>query len=160
MPDVSDDKGYPDTGMAASERPDGDRQTLEIAQEFASVGVVREEVGTVRVRTLTDVFDSVVPATLRAEAIEVTRHRIDREVDAAPEPRTEGELTIIPVVEERAVVVTRLFVTEEIHIRRKVEEETVELPVSLRRQRAVVERFDPDGAPRPAQPGDEPDATS
>lgn len=159
MPGATDDQRSGRTDMAASDPRAPARQTLEIAQEFASVGVVREDLGTVRVRTVTDVFDNVVPATLRAETIEVTRHQVDREVDVAPEPRTEGEVTIIPVVEERAVVVTRLFVTEEVHIRRKVQEETAELPVSLRRQRAVVERFDANGAPRTAQPGDEQDVT-
>ena len=58
----------------------------------------------------------------------------------------EGDVTIIPVVEERAVLVTRLFVVEEIHIRRTRVTETVEVPVTLRRQRAVVEQLEPGAA--------------
>lgn len=129
------------------------RQTLELAEEFATVEVVREETGLIRVRTVTDSFDDVVPATVRAEIVEVTRHAVDREVDAAPEPRTEGDVTIIPVVEERAVVVTRLFVTEEIHVRRVVTQEPTELPVNLRRQRVVVERVDAEGRVSPVSKG-------
>lgn len=132
---------------------EGSRQTLELAEEFASVEIVREELGLVRVRTVTDSIDDVVSATVRGEMVEVTRHPVDREVDTAPEPRTEGDVTIIPVVEERAVVVTRLFVTEEIHVRRKVTEEPTELPVSLRRQRVVVERVDAEGRVLPDRDG-------
>lgn len=140
----------------ASPHPSGEtRQTLELAEEFATVEVVREELGTVRLRTVTEEFDDIVQAAVRSEQVEITRHRIDREVDAAPLPRTEGDVTIIPVVEERAVVVTRLFVTEEVHLRRKVTEEPTELPVSLRRQRVIVERVGPSGELLAAQPGDD-----
>jgi len=36
---------------------------------------------------------------------------------------------------------------EELHIRRWVETETVEVPVTLRKQQTVVEREAPDGSP-------------
>jgi stress response protein YsnF len=50
------------------------------------------------------------------------------------------------VLEEVLVVEKRLVLKEELHIRRRVETETVEVPVTLRKQRAVVEREAPDGA--------------
>jgi stress response protein YsnF len=56
--------------------------------------------------------------------------------------RTEGETTIIPVVEEVLVVEKRLVLKEEIHIRRLISKDDVEVPVTVRRQRAVVERDD------------------
>lgn len=127
--------------------------TIELAQEFASVEIERREGGTVRLRTVTEAEDSVVQAQTRRETVEVVRHKVDREVDTAPEPRVEGDVTIIPVVEERAVVLKRLFVTEEIHIRRSASVEDVELPVNLRRQRAVVERLDENGATMPVETG-------
>ena len=37
-----------------------------------------------------------------------------------------------------------MVIEEELHIRRRVEHESVEVPVTLRRQRAVVERSAPD----------------
>ena len=46
---------------------EGSRQTLELAEEFASVEIVREELGLVRVRTVTDSIDDVVSATVRGE---------------------------------------------------------------------------------------------
>ena len=83
---------------------------------------------------------------------------MNRLVEDAPPVRMEGDTTIVPVVEERFVVVKQLFLIEELHIRRRGERETVQQAVALRRQSAVVERFDSEGriigpgAPRAARP--------
>ena len=53
---------------------------------------------------------------------------------------------IVPVLEEVLVVQKQLVLKEELHIRRRVETEAVEVPVSLRKQRAIVERVAPDGS--------------
>jgi stress response protein YsnF len=78
-------------------------------------------------------------AVLR-EHFEVTRVAVDREVAEAPEIRVEGELTIVPVIEERLVIEKRLFVVEELHLRRSVTSRQVELPVTLRRTEVDVDR--------------------
>jgi stress response protein YsnF len=44
-------------------------------------------------------------------------------------------------------VETKLVLKEEIHIRHRVETENVEVPVVLRRERAVVERLDAEDRP-------------
>lgn len=75
---------------------------------------------------------------------QVTRVPVDRIVEIAPEIRTEGDLTIVSVLEEVLVVEKRLVLKEELHIRRRAATETAEVPVTLRKQRAVVERIDPD----------------
>jgi stress response protein YsnF len=81
---------------------------------------------------------------VQREIVEVTRVPIDRMVETAPEIRTEGDVTILPVVEEVLVVEKRLVLKEEVHIRRRVTTETAEVPVTLRKQRVEVERIDPD----------------
>ena len=58
-----------------------------------------------------------------------------------------GDLTIVPVVEEVLVVEKRLVLKEELHIRRTSQTELVEVPVTLRKQRAVVERQAPHTSP-------------
>ena len=65
---------------------------------------------------------------------------IDREVETPPPMRSEGEVTIIPVLEERLVISKRLVLKEEIHIKRRSSVETVQVPVSLRKQHAIVTR--------------------
>ena len=54
--------------------------------------------------------------------------------------RTEDGITIIPVLEEVLVVEKQLVLKREIRIRTRRTSETVEIPVSLRKQRAKVER--------------------
>jgi uncharacterized protein (TIGR02271 family) len=101
--------------------------------------------GKLRVRTVVDAFEEVVRETLESERFEVNHVPIDREVQAAPVVRTEGDVLIIPVTEEILVVEKRLILKEELHVRRLVSEESVEIPVTVRKQRAVVERMTPEG---------------
>jgi uncharacterized protein (TIGR02271 family) len=104
--------------------------------------------GKVRVRTVTDTVEEMARATLEGREVEVVRVPIDREVDAAPAVRTEGDVVIVPVVEEILVVEKRLVLKEELRLQPRKTEETVEVPVTLRKQQAVVERVGPEG---PAQ---------
>ena len=60
---------------------------------------------------------------------------------------TTTDVTVVPVLEEVLVVEKRLVLKEELHIRRRIETEAVEVPVTLRKQRAVIERLDPDDQP-------------
>jgi stress response protein YsnF len=55
----------------------------------------------------------------------------------------------VPVLEEVLVVEKRLVLKEELHLRRKVETETFEAPVTLRKQRVEVERLDENNQPLP-----------
>ena len=59
--------------------------------------------------------------------------------------RTEGNVTILPVVEEVLVVERRLLIKEELRLIRHATKEVIETPVTLRKQRAVVERLDSEG---------------
>ena len=74
----------------------------------------------------------------------VTRVPIGREIAEAPAIRIEDDLTIVPVIEERLVVEKRLFLVEELHLRRTVTIDPVEVPTTLRRTRVDVERFERD----------------
>jgi stress response protein YsnF len=64
-----------------------------------------------------------------------------------PQPRVEGNVTVVPIVEEVLVVEKRLLVKEEVRITLRDTTERVEVPVQLRRQRAVVERTGDMGQP-------------
>ena len=104
--------------------------------------------GKVRVRTETELVEEIARATLDGENVDVTRVPVGREISAAPAVRTEGDVVIVPVLEEILVVEKRLFLKEELHIRRQATQETVEVPVTLRKQRGVVERLSPGDHPR------------
>lgn len=126
-------------------------QAIELASETASIDKHDVLTGTVRVSTRTDTVTEHHPVTLDRQDLEITRVPVGREVAQAPPTRTEGDVTIIPVVEERVVVEKRLVLTEEVHVRRIVSQTEVDVPVELRKQRAVVER----GRPPMSSPEDQ-----
>jgi stress response protein YsnF len=99
----------------------------------------------VRVRTVTDEVPAGFREELVGERVEIQHVTVDRELTDWPDVRTEGDVTIIPVVEERLVVEKRLFLVEEVHVRRLQGVEHIEQPVMLRSQRVVVERSETTG---------------
>jgi len=124
-------------------------ERIPLIEEEARIDKRSVETGRVRVRTEVDEVEEMLRATLDGEEVEVSRVPVDRPVDAAPAIRTEGDVTIVPVLEEVLVVEKRLVLKEELHIRRRRTQETVEVPVTVRKQRAVVERLPSE---KPAKP--------
>ena len=120
---------------------------IPLAEERASIAVRDRVVGRVRVSTRTREEDVELAETLRSSRVEVERVPVDAFVDEVPEVREEGNVTIVPVMEE--VLVRRLLLREELHIRRIEEEREVRETVTLRTQDPVVER-DPDGGGGPS----------
>ena len=119
-------------------------EVIPLVEEIATVGKRQVVTGRVRVQTVTDTIEELAHAEVQRESVEVTRVPIDKVVETAPEIRTEGDVTILPIVEEVLVVEKRLVLKEELHIRRRIATEAVEVPVTLRKQRAIVEREAPD----------------
>ncbi len=126
---------------------DAGEQVVPLLEEQAHIlkrDVVR---GRVRVRTVTDSAEERVSAELAGVGFEVTRvprDEIIAEGASLPTVRKEGDVTILPVLEEVLVVEKRLVLKEEIRIARRDRTETVDLPITLRRQRAIIERIAPD----------------
>lgn len=136
--DVPNEK-QPGTAAAAA--------ALPLAEEQARIDKRETVTGRVRVRTVTDVVEDVVHEALRTVRAEVERVPIDAVLDdgaALPQTRTEGEFTIVPIVEEVLFVEKRLVLKEEIRIRTHTTTDATDVAVSLRKQRAIVERDTPD----------------
>lgn len=149
---MSGDDGVQKTAVVtppSAERIEAGETTLiPLAEETARIDKRAVEIGRVRVRTSTETVEQVLHETLRSDAVGVTRVPINRtlaEGEAAPLVRTEDGVTIIPVLEEILVVEKRLVLREEVHLRHTTGGQDVEVPVTLRKQRAVVERVSPDG---------------
>ena len=81
-----------------------------------------------------------VEEMLSKEVCDVERVTIDREIPAPVGPRQEGDVTIIPVVEEVLVVSKRYILREEIRVKRRTEQVLFRQEVELRRQTASVRR--------------------
>lgn len=100
------------------------------------------EKGRVRVSLTTEVVQEQVKETLQTRRAVITHVPVNREVTEIPPNRQEGDVLIIPVVEEVVVVVKRLVLREEIRLRLIDQDEPVELPATRRIQHASVERVE------------------
>lgn len=117
---------------------------LKVFEESYDVGKLKTVTGRVLISTKTESVEELVKTTLRGETVEVTRMPMDQIVTEIPSVRTEGNLTIVPVVEEILVVEKRLRLIEELHIRRHETQEDMSVPVTLRKQHAEIDRLDPE----------------
>ena len=123
---------------------------LRLASEELTLSKQLVEGETVRVRVETEHADQPFELTTARETISVETVEIGRQVAEMPQIRTEGNVTIIPVVEEEAVIVKRLILKQEVRLTRSRTEETVVETVPLRSQHAIIERFSP-SAPNPSE---------
>ena len=116
-------------------------RTIQLLEEQATVGVREVTTASVRVATRVESFEQMAQADLQSDAVEVTRVVIGTTIiGELPQVRTEGDITIVPIFEEVLFVEKRLMLKEELHIRRRTTSESVEIPVTLRRQTADIER--------------------
>lgn len=121
----------------------GREERIPLVEETARIDRHVVETGRVRVRTRTDTTDQILRESLRRDVVGVTRVPVNRtlaEGEPVPVARVEDGVTIIPVLEEILIVEKRLVLKEELHIRETSTSEDVEVPVTLRKQHAVIER--------------------
>jgi uncharacterized protein (TIGR02271 family) len=113
---------------------------IPLVEERVSVTKREVETGRLRVQVSVEERQDHVPVELAHDEVEIERVPVNKAVTQLPSVRLEGSTTVIPVVEEVVVVEKRLVVVEEIHIRRKSQVETKEIPVILKSERVRIER--------------------
>jgi stress response protein YsnF len=128
--------------------PDQEQQTkdLRIPLHVEEISVSRRETkkANVQVALVTGTREQLIDEEMTHVRVEIERVPIDRTVEVAPPTRQEGDITIIPVVEEIVVVERRLVLKEEVRVRRVSTKEQHQETVVLRQQEAVVTREEPD----------------
>ena len=120
---------------------------LPVVEETVEVSKRLAVVGRVQVSTRTSTADEMAEIDLERSLVEVVRVPVGRVVEVAPDVRIEGDTTIMPVLEERLVVVKQLVLVEEVHVRCRFVKDVVQTSVALRRQHVVVKRLDKEGRP-------------
>jgi uncharacterized protein (TIGR02271 family) len=124
---------------AAQSVPD-EAGVLRLFAEDATVSRQVVETGRVRVAKVTRTRDHQVDELLARTSFEVNRVPVGRLIDAMPPIKEDGDLTIVPIVEETVVVERKLMLKEELHIRRVQTNERYQQTVKLRYQTAEVTR--------------------
>jgi uncharacterized protein (TIGR02271 family) len=117
--------------------------TVPVLEDRLHVGRQVVEAGAVRLRKEVDVQPAQVREQVATDVLDVQRVPVGRVVDAAPAVRHDGDVMVVPVVQERLVVRKVLVLVEELRVTRRVEQSTATAEVPLRREHVRVERFDP-----------------
>jgi uncharacterized protein (TIGR02271 family) len=99
------------------------------------------ETGRVRLTKRVETREEAVSVPLLREEVEVERVSVGEYVDEAPPVRTEGDVTVIPVVEEVLVVEKRLLLREELRVTRRHTQSVDERTEVLRSETIDVERL-------------------
>ena len=119
---------------------------IPVVEERLEVVRERVETGRVRIRKSVEAREVVVNDPLKRETVRVEHVPINQVVTGdVPQVREEGDVTVIPILEERVVTRTELVLVEEVRIHRDHSEYHDPQRVTLRKEVVAVERFGEDG---------------
>jgi uncharacterized protein (TIGR02271 family) len=126
----------------ADRTPDeADETVLPLLAEEVAVTKRVVETGRVQVARITHEREQLIDELLAQQTAEIERVRIGQPVETMPAVREEGDTIVIPIVEEMLVVERRLFLKEEVRVRRVRSTERHQESVTLRHHEAVVTRL-------------------
>ena len=114
---------------------------LPLLAEEVAVSKQVVETGRVQIARVTHEHEALIDELLARETVEIDRIPIGQHIDAMPAVREEGDTIVVPIVEEVLVVERRLFLKEEVRIRRVRSTDRHRETVTLRHQEAVVTRL-------------------
>lgn len=143
----------PARGSAANNADDDEfikrkAAVIPVIQEQATVRKRIVETGRVKISKSVREYEEVVDIPHVYEKVEIERVPVNKFVEIAPKVRNEGETTIIPVLEERFVMEKRLFLVEELHIRKDRTETHQPQTVKVLKEEVDVKRITPGERPR------------
>jgi stress response protein YsnF len=128
--------------------PDQEWQTkdLRIPLHVEDISISRREIkkANVQIALITGTREQLIDEELTHVRVEIERVPVGVTIEVVPPVSHEGDITIIPVVEEVVVVERRLVLKEEVRVRRVSTKEQHQETVVLRQQEAVVTREEPD----------------
>lgn len=128
--------------VAADPAPTVSTETIPIVHEVASIGKRKVESGRARVTISVTEHDQTISALLMRQDLAIERVAIGRTVPEAPPIRREGDVIVVPVMEEVLFTEKRLVLREELHIRINETRQDATETVTLRREHAQIDRDD------------------
>lgn len=126
--------------MAATPPDEADPASLRAVEERLDVGTREVVTGRVRLVKRVREREETVDPPLQREVVAIRRIVLNREVDGPVPVRQEGDVMIVPVLEEVAVVTKRLVLKEELHVTLRRYNEHRPQQVALREETIDVER--------------------
>jgi uncharacterized protein (TIGR02271 family) len=127
------------TGIAASPamKPS---EVIPVAREELTVDKRTVETGRVVVRKTVTSESQKVEVPLAHDQVDIERVAVDRIVEEPPQQRYEGDVLVIPVLEEVVVVKKQWVLKEELRVRKRSVQSRHEQSVELRTEHVDIER--------------------
>ncbi|MDQ3633376.1 MAG: YsnF/AvaK domain-containing protein [Aridibacter sp.] len=116
--------------------------TIPVIEEEIVVGKEYVDTGKVKISKKISEHQQTIDIPLMQERVSVERVAINKFVDTPPEIRHEGDLMIIPVLEEQIVVQKRLVLVEELHVTKQLVETHHSEEVTTRKEDVNIERIE------------------
>ena len=117
-----------------------ERMTIPVIQEEITVDKQVIETGKVRISKRISEYEELVDVPLFAEEVRVERVPVNLFVESLPPVRQEGGMMIIPVVREEIVVQKKLFLVEELHVRKELIERHAPQTVKVLKEEVDIKR--------------------
>lgn len=134
---------------AEENAPDKSPGAIEIDNSATVIPVIQEEIvvdkyivekGKVRVSKRISEHEEIIDEPLFHEEVKVERVPVNKVIDVSPSVRQEGDILIVPIVEEQVFVQKRLVLVEELRIRKEVVETHKPLKVTLLKEQVEINR--------------------
>ena len=116
--------------------------TLPVMEEELKIGKRKLETGMTRVTKKVGTSERTITEPLEKETVEIERVAVNRIIDRPVAERKEGDVTIIPVMEEVLVVEKKLCLKEELRITRRHDVVMHTQHEVVKKEEAVVEHTD------------------
>ena len=114
-------------------------ERLQRVEERLVPKVSQRQAGAVHLQKRVVEEPQSVEVTLRHDELDLERRKADRPLAADEQPVTErGDTTVVLVIEERLEVRKVPWVVEEIHLRRRLVSEQVQVEDTVRKERFVI----------------------
>lgn len=119
-------------------------QTIPLAEEQAEVSTQRVVDRRIRINRSTTTAEQLLETELWHEEVEIKHVEKNEPVEEGyfPQVRQEGDVLIVPVIEEQVEIIRRYVLKEEVHIHKLKKSEQFQQKVTLRSQEIEINKED------------------
>jgi len=118
----------------------GEKMVIPVIQEEVTIDRRVIETGKVRISKRISEHEELVDEPILRDEVSVERVPINLFVEAQPPVRQDGDTIIIPVVEEQIIIQKKLFLVEELHVRKQIVEAHEPQKVTLLKEEVEIKR--------------------
>ncbi|MGD8205884.1 YsnF/AvaK domain-containing protein [Pantoea sp. FN0305] len=130
--------------IAPHEKVTEQHEAIPLAEEQAEVSTQRVVDRRIRISRSTTTAEKLLETELWHEEVKIEHIEKNEPVEAGyfPEVRQEGDVLIVPVIEEQVEIIRHYILKEEVHIHKLKKSEQFQQKVTLRSQEIEINKED------------------